>query len=179
MFSATLPLALPARFDRLYTCFLGRRRRLRGGHRSPLSFHLPGLEERDECPLQVDVLPLRSSVTSFNFNSGCLDVLEGKLSAFVGRDREGSDDEDSMDDRGRIGVVVAILQDACGLIRDTEGVAPDFPTLVDRVDKSINSAIDYSYNDGELCDFMPSFAHSAAYPELPGDIAGEGTLRMF
>jgi len=114
-------------------------------------------------------------MASFNFNSNHLTVLEGKLTAFIGHDNEDDSDdaEGSKDDHGGVNALVAILQEACSLVRDTDGVAPDFKTIVDRVDKLINSAVDYTYNDGELCDFMPSFAHSDTYPELPGNIGYE------
>ena len=114
--------------------------------------------------------------------SSNLAVLEGKLRAFIDHSDEDDDRDDaegSKSDDHRVEVLVAILQDACSLIRNADRVAPDFKTIVDRVDKLINSAVDYTYNDGELCDFMPSFAHSEADPELPGNIAHEeGSLML-
>lgn len=128
------------------------------------------------CDLKTSSMPM----ANFNFNSNRLDVLEEKLSAFIDRDLEDDDDDTEVSDDSRIGAVVAILQDACNLIRDTDGVAPDFKTIIDRVDTLINRAVDYSYNNGELCDFMPSFAHSPAYPELPSNIPNvKWTLRVY
>jgi len=98
-----------------------------------------------------------------------LTVLEGKFSAFINRAHEDRDGD-------RVEDLVTILQDACSLVRGADEVAPDFKTIVDRVDNLINSAVDYAYNTGELCDFMPSFAHSEAYPELDGKIVHLGEL---
>lgn len=111
-------------------------------------------------------------MASSNLNSNRLAELEGKWNAFT-------DDDDDDEQPGRVEVLVTILQDACSLIRDADGDASDFKTIVDRVDQLINSAVDYAYNDGDLCDFMPSFAHSEAYPELDGKIIqGDGALEL-
>jgi len=122
-------------------------------------------------------------MANFNFNSNHLTVLEEKLRAFIDHDTEDDDSDDaegSKDENGGVNALVVILQEACRLVRDTDGVAPDFKTIVDRVDKLINNAVDYTYNDGDLCDFMPSFAHSEAYPELPGNMGHDkGSLCMF
>ncbi|SRR5260221_9683397 len=120
---------------------------------------------RDRCLFRIF-----TSMASFNFNSNHLTELEGKLRAFIYHDSEDDDAEESKDDNGGVKALVAILQEACSLVRDTDDIAPDFETIVGRVDKLINSAVDYTYNDGDLCDFMPSFAHSEAYPELTGNI---------
>lgn len=63
---------------------------------------------------------------------------------------------------------LGILKDACNLIRGADRLAPDFQDLVDKVDALINAAIGYAYGDGDLYDFIPSFTHSDANPELCG-----------
>ena len=108
-------------------------------------------------------------------NSNRLAELEGKLRAFIDHGRGGDDDDGSGHSKE---VLIAILRDSCNLLRDADVAAPDFKKIVNRVDQLINRGVDYAYNGGDLCDFMQSFAHSEAYPELDGKIVQQGELEL-
>ena len=121
-------------------------------------------------------------MTNFNFNSNRLAELEGKLRAFIVHGNVDDDDDDD-DQDGQTRVLIAILRDACNLVREADGFAPDLKIIVDRVDQMINSAVNYAYIDGGFCDIMPSFAHSDANPEVDGNMfeveEGQPVLCMF
>jgi hypothetical protein len=118
-------------------------------------------------------------MATFNFNSKRLSELEKKLQEY--RTQRDGDDERDDDDKD---VFLGILKDACSLIRDVDGFAPDSKEIVDRVDQMLNDAISYAYGDGNLYDFIPSFAHSDsdAFPVLEGKLWQQegvfGTLQL-
>ena len=100
--------------------------------------------------------------------------LEKKLQEFMDEYEELDHEEDTSE------VFLAILKDACSLLREADGVGPDFQDIIVKVDDLINSAVDFAYGDADLYDFMPSFAHSDANPELDGAIFHEdGVFCMY
>jgi hypothetical protein len=113
-------------------------------------------------------------MANFNFNSNRIAELEKKLEDYKVADAESDHEEDTRK------VFLDILKDACSLVREADGFAPDFQNILDKVDGLINNAVDYAYGDGDLYGFMPSFAHSDANPELEGDIFHEeGVFCMY
>lgn len=101
-------------------------------------------------------------MANFNFNSTRIDELEKKLENYKAEYADSDHEEDTRD------VFLGILKDACSLVSEADGFTPDFQDIVVRVDALINDAIDFAYGDGDLYDFMPSFAHSDSNPQLGG-----------
>jgi hypothetical protein len=113
-------------------------------------------------------------MANFNFNSKRIDELKKKLEDYKTDYAEEDDEGDTKD------ILIGILKDACSLIRGADGFTPDFQDIVNKVDDLINDAIDFAYGDGDLYEFMPSFAHSDDNPELDGKIfQGDGVFGMF
>ena len=80
-------------------------------------------------------------------------------------------DNDEDEERDGEKALMAVLKDACALIRkaESEGVA-NLDIAIDQVDKLINKALDFAYGDSEMFDFVPSFAHSNECPVLDDEI---------
>ena len=87
--------------------------------------------------------------------------LDDVISKYSDEDEEGDGEKAFM----------AVLKDACALIRDaeSEGVA-NLDIAIEQVDKLIDKALNFAYGDSEMFDFVPSFAHSNECPVLEDEI---------
>jgi hypothetical protein len=84
---------------------------------------------------------------------------------------------DSDDERQMSEEFLAVLRDACSLIRDAE-LSDASEAISAKVQAFFDESITYAYGEGDLFDFMPSFAHSSEYPEVKDKAEGKiGGLR--
>jgi hypothetical protein len=82
-----------------------------------------------------------------DFNLRSISKFEKQLDAFISADAEdtGSGNEGK--------VFLAILKNACALIRGAEAVgATNVDIAIERVDQLINKALNYAYGDSEMYD---------------------------
>ncbi|OBZ72477.1 hypothetical protein A0H81_07646 [Grifola frondosa] len=93
-----------------------------------------------------------------------------------------ADDEEALEDRSLTDKFVQILHDACEIVRDAEqNDASDLKAIVEKVFLFLNEATLYAYGDGDLFEFMPSYAHSDACPLIEDSMKmlGQGIVDSF
>lgn len=102
---------------------------------------------------------------AFNSSTNGLSALQEKLYGFQADEKAQEEDSENQHK-----VFLGILRDICSLVQESDSSAPDFQEIVVKADGLLNDAVDFAYGDGDLFDFIPSFAHSETNPKIPGQI---------
>lgn len=103
-------------------------------------------------------MPLSKELTTkFSLLKKRLDDYRGE---YESGDLEAAEEEGYEASRDNDEKFVAILKDACTLIREAESSeAADFPEILEAAQDILNQAVSFAYSDVELFEFLPSWAH--------------------